>query len=202
MPAIIYENTDRYELDKKLDYYNWDDGFEFPNKIIKHPNCELGTALKAFYLAGGELYLRHNIPESDSTKERLDFLQYLYDRIVTGYYTGRYVGFTLPLTKVQKYKLLKAFPDIPVVFTENITGSKTAERCEQCFVFNISDCLVVCHECNKKSLKIKVDGLTYSVECSNCGYGVATTCIRPCLINNTMPREEFIKYGECRFKVL
>jgi hypothetical protein len=206
MPVIIDKNTDRYELDKKLDYYNWDDGFEFPNQIINHPNCELGTALKTFYLAGGELYLRHDLPENDSTKERFDFLQYLYGKIVNCCYIGRYVGFTLPLNKVQKYKLLKAFSDIPTVFIEDIVGSKTAERCEQCFLFDlvydIYDKFVLCWECNTLSLRIKVEGLTYAVDCTNCGYGVATTCIRPCLINDTTPREEFIKYDKCKFKVL
>jgi len=197
---MIADNTDRYELDKKLDHINLDDGLNLLYQIIDHPNCELGTALKAFYLAEGERYLRHDIAETESTKERLALLGYLYKRITNGCYSGRFVRFTLPFTEVQKYKLLKAFPETPTVFLDGIAGSKTDKRCEQCFVFGISDNLVLCKECNVKALKIEVIGSTYSVNCSNCGYGVACTCFRPCLDNDTTPREEFSKYNECRFR--
>ena len=200
MSTVINKDTGCYELDKKLDYYNWNDGFDLPSQIIDHPNCELGTALKAFYLAEGERYLRHDIAETESPKERLDFLKRLYDRIVNSHYAGRFIGFTLPLTKVRKYKLLKAFPDTPAVFIDEIAGSKTDKRCEQCFVFGLSDNLVTCAECNVKSLKIEVIGSTYSVSCGNCGYGLAATCIRPCLNNDATPREEFSKFHECRFR--
>ena len=196
MSTVINKDTDRYALDKKLDHYNWNDGFDLPVQIINHPNCELGTALKAFYSAEGERYLRCDIVETESPKERLDFLKCLYTRFVNGHYASRFIGFTLPLTKVQKYKLLKAFPDTPAVFLNDIAGSKTAERCEQCFVFGLSANLVTCKECNVKSLRIEVKGSTYSVYCDNCGYGVATTCFRPCSANDTTPREEFSKYHE------
>ena len=29
--AIITKDTDRYGLDKKLDHYNWDDGYDLLN---------------------------------------------------------------------------------------------------------------------------------------------------------------------------
>ena len=198
---MIADNTDRYELDKKLDHYNLNDGLDLLYQIINHPNCELGTALKAFYLAEGERYLRHDIAETESTKKRLALLECLYKRITNGHYIGRFVGFTLSLTKVQKYRLLKAFTDTPAVFLDDITGSKTAERCEQCFVFGISDSLVLCQECNVKALRVEVIESTYSVSCANCGYGVACTCFRPCVVNDTTPREEFSKYKECGFRV-
>ncbi len=30
MPAIISKETGSYELDKKLNHYNWDDGLDLP----------------------------------------------------------------------------------------------------------------------------------------------------------------------------
>ena len=199
--ARIYKDTGRYELDKKLDHYNWENGLDFPNQVVNHPNCELGTALKAFYLAGGELYLRHITEESGLPDGWLEFMGSLYDRVVSGLYTGRFVGFTVPLSKTKRYLLLKAFPDTPDVFINNIAGSKTDERCEQCFVFGLSERLAVCKECKSRSLRIDVDGSTYSVHCDNCGFGLAATCIRPCLVNDTTPKEEFTKYDRCEFRV-
>ncbi len=199
--ARITKNTDRYELDKKLDYYNWNDGFDFPKQVIDHSNCELGTALKVFYLAKGELFLQNKTNETDLPEGWPAFIEYLYGRITSGCYTGRFVSFKVPLSSVQRHKLLKAFPDVPAVFVNDIAGSKTDERCEQCFVFGITDRVVICKECKTHSLRINVEGSTYSVDCENCGFGLAATCIRPCLTNDTTPREEFSKYTECAFRV-
>ena len=37
--------------------YNWDDGFEIPQKILSNKECELSTALVLFYSADGYSYL-------------------------------------------------------------------------------------------------------------------------------------------------
>lgn len=194
-----------YTLDKILDYYNWDDGFELPLEIIHHPNCELATALKAFYLANGELYLQDQALVSKPT-EWLNFLKCLYERIISGCYSGKYIGFEIPLTKVQKYKLLKAVPEIPAVFLEDIIGSKTTERCEQCTfgsnVVTTSEFKDFCPDCDAAdSLVVEMDGVGYSLSCKNCGYHVATTFFRPCYVNDTTPREEFSKYNGCRYRI-
>lgn len=47
----INEMTTADQLDAYLDYYNWDDGFCIPYLIICHPNCELATAINAFWLS-------------------------------------------------------------------------------------------------------------------------------------------------------
>jgi len=49
-PDLLKEQSDAYALDEFIDNYNWDDGLETPYFILKHMNCELGTALKIFYL--------------------------------------------------------------------------------------------------------------------------------------------------------
>ena len=42
-----------------MEYYNWDDGFEIPQKVLSKICCELSTALLIFYLADGERYLEN-----------------------------------------------------------------------------------------------------------------------------------------------
>jgi len=118
------QETSSHELDSNLDSYNWDDGFDFPYKVINHPNCELATALNAFYLAEGMLYLEHGCSECNlSNKAWRDFVEYLYVKIKNSHYSNKLIGFTVPLSKVQKHKLNKAIPDIPTVFLEDISGS-------------------------------------------------------------------------------
>ncbi|MGD1843012.1 MAG: DUF4274 domain-containing protein [Thermonemataceae bacterium] len=43
------------EIDKYAAYYNWDGGYSFLNWVIKHPKCELATALNIYWL-GSPLY--------------------------------------------------------------------------------------------------------------------------------------------------
>lgn len=41
----------KYEkMKEKLDEYNWDDGFDFPRKVVSDSNCDLALALEVFYL--------------------------------------------------------------------------------------------------------------------------------------------------------
>ena len=51
------------DLKKKLDEYNWDDGFEVPRTILADPDCNLALALEIFYLAGGYEYLENQCEE-------------------------------------------------------------------------------------------------------------------------------------------
>ena len=45
------------DLEKLLDEYNWDDGFEIATEILDNPYCDLALALKVIYLADGFAYL-------------------------------------------------------------------------------------------------------------------------------------------------
>jgi len=201
----LKKDVDCYMLDKILTRYNWDDGFDLPLEIIHHPNCERATALKAFYLANGEEYLQDR--ELEGAEEWIGFLRCLYERITNGCYDGKYVSFKAPLTRVQKYKLLKAAPNMPAVFLEDIAGSKNADRCGQCIfgsnVVEVTENKELCFFCGAEdSLVGKIDGLGYSLICKKCGgCNVVTTIIRPCYVNDTTFREEFSKYNECQYRV-
>lgn len=197
---------DCYTLDKILARYNWDDGFELPLKIILHQNCELATALQAFYLAEGSRYLQDKTLADGGQKEWLGFLSCLYERITSGCYGSRFVGFKVPLSRVEQYKLLKAAPDTPEVFLNDIIGSKNADRCEQCaFAAGAVEAQTgeyFCTECGAAdSFTGEITGVAYVLRCKKCGgCNVATTIFRPCYVNDTAPRREFSNYETCRFR--
>lgn len=50
------------KLKIQLKEYNWDDGFEFPRKLLNSPECDLAMALDIFYLADGYGYIQ-NYPD-------------------------------------------------------------------------------------------------------------------------------------------
>ena len=60
-PDLLKEQSDAFALDEFIDNYNWDDGLETPYFILNHRNCELGTALKIFYLGEGIAMVQYKI---------------------------------------------------------------------------------------------------------------------------------------------
>lgn len=114
----IKKEIDCYQLERILENYNWYDGFELPLKIIHHPNWELGTALKAFYLAGGLQYLQDKTLADREPKEWIYFLKCLYEKITIGDYSGIFIAFKIPLSKVQKDKLLKETGKCKTIITK------------------------------------------------------------------------------------
>ena len=49
--------------------YNWDNGFEIPEKIINQKYCDLSTALMIFYKSDGFRYLQERSEERRVGKE-------------------------------------------------------------------------------------------------------------------------------------
>ena len=81
-------------------------------------------------------------------------------------------------------------------------AEKVIKRCEQCIFGAEKQGSDFCPFCNSEnSLIVKMKDACYSVNCKNCDFDVATTFFRPCYIDKTAPREEFIKYNECKFKI-
>lgn len=46
------------DINKAVDEYNWDDGFEFPSEVLENELCDLALALKIFYLGDGYGYFQ------------------------------------------------------------------------------------------------------------------------------------------------
>ena len=101
--------------------YNWDNGFEIPQKVLDNEKCDLSTALLIFHRADGLLYL-----EDKSDKAGLpqwtSFIKRLYEAILTGKYKKGEIEFKVPLSKVQLFKLKKIITAEENIFIENIDG--------------------------------------------------------------------------------
>lgn len=113
------------DLHRILLDYNWDDGFEIPQRITDNKNCELSTALFAFELAEGLTYLQEKSESAYNSykKDWFDFVSSLYSRILNGEFQKGNIKFKPDLTKVQIYKLKKFLDDKDFIFIEE-TGSK------------------------------------------------------------------------------
>lgn len=81
----------------------------------------MGIALLIFYRADGLSYLAEksdnvNLPQWSS------FIKKLYDSILARKYQRGEIGFKVPLSKVQLFKLKKVITEDENIFTENIEG--------------------------------------------------------------------------------
>ena len=101
--------------------YNWNNGFKVPQIIVDNPACSLGTALMLFYLADGFRYLTEKDVDS-AIPDWLEFVSGLYRRIIAGAFADRSIGFEVPLSKVQIFKLKKQLADYEQVFISSIEG--------------------------------------------------------------------------------
>lgn len=88
----INETTDAKTLDEYLGEYNWDDGFALPYLITNHPNCELSTAVNAFWLVEGYVYFSESfwsVSGTDDTKTHADwkeFVVFITENVLGGAY--------------------------------------------------------------------------------------------------------------------
>ena len=120
---FISTTTDSILLHMIAVNYNWDDGFEAPQCIINNKNCDLATALMVFELAEGYI-LFFDEPESDYNVAWFKFVTELKSKIENGFYSKKAIQYIPELSRADKYKLKKAFPDIPDVFLEGIVGEE------------------------------------------------------------------------------
>lgn len=101
--------------------YNWDDGFEIPSLVLKNKCCKLATALAIFYAAGGVEMLVDKQMMNGSSKWA-KFVKGLYNQIMNGKYDKGKVGYTIPLSKVQKYKIGKVITAEEALFITDVEG--------------------------------------------------------------------------------
>lgn len=116
-PDLLSEKSDAYVLDEFIDEYNWDDGLEIPYCILNHPNCELGTALKIFYLGEGSAMLSEGY-QNRTLGHWVEFIEYTYKRVSEGNYQSKLIGFNFPLMESAKENIKKA--GWPEFFIEDI----------------------------------------------------------------------------------
>ena len=102
--------------------YNWDDGFELPQKVLDNKNCETTTALTIFFLAEGDEFLQEK-SKSAYDEEWYSFVYNLYKKIIDGKFKQGEIKFAPPLNKLQIYKLKKVLENEEFIFIEE-TGTK------------------------------------------------------------------------------
>lgn len=101
----FYENDISSESLNELAFtYNWDDGFAIPYLIAKHKNCDKGTALNLFSMAGGfgclERELDGELRPGDS--EQKAFVHALLYRITHDFYADGVVKNTEHMYSVKR----------------------------------------------------------------------------------------------------
>lgn len=104
--AMVKQTEDAEILYSYMYNYNWDNGFEIPQSILDNGKCDLSTALLAFYMADGMVYL-FDKAENGNLPQWSAFIRKLYDSILEGKYEKGHIGFNIPLSRVQLYKLGK-----------------------------------------------------------------------------------------------
>lgn len=101
--------------------YNWDNGFVIPQIILDNKKCDLSIALLIFYRVDGLRYLT-NKSDNEKLSHWFSFIKKLYYLILTGKYQKGKIGFKVPLSRVQIFKLKKVISEKDNIFIENIEG--------------------------------------------------------------------------------
>ena len=106
---------------------NWNNGFEIPRAVLANNFCDAGVALLMFYRADGYRLLEDkDAYKVQSISDWDGFIKDLYDRIRMADFKSSEVEFAPELTKVQKFKLKKASPDLPSIFFDGTIGERVS----------------------------------------------------------------------------
>lgn len=105
----------------KNDILNIDIAQEFACRKLECDDQLSAEELLIFYRVDGLSYLED---KSDNAKlpQWSSFIKKLYDSILTGKYQRGKIGFKVPLSKLQLFKLKKVITEEENIFIENIEG--------------------------------------------------------------------------------
>jgi hypothetical protein len=117
---LLARITRTQDLSQLIDVYNWDDGFVVPNAVMTHCACDLGIALKMFWLSDGAQLFSDSLDESKSPRPWIDFCKTLISRITTGTYVSNTTAYTVPINSIAKKKL--ANRSVPTILYTDVTG--------------------------------------------------------------------------------
>lgn len=118
----INKTTDNRKLHDIAIDYNWDDGLEVPNCILNNENCDLGTALMLFELAGGydEYFCDIHGDKNYLPHDMHNFILNLKSRIENRDFKNQSINYIPNLTKTMQYKIKKIDPNIDNIFIEGL----------------------------------------------------------------------------------
>ncbi len=115
----IDSSDDLYEL---LDHYNWDDGFQIPEAIARHPKCDLAIAQKLFWLAASDHFLEPGFEINEYNQDNYSFSKKLSENIIQGNYQIGHLSHDQCFNKITIHKYKKS--QFPEVFYEPVIGKK------------------------------------------------------------------------------
>lgn len=117
----INKIVDNRKLHDIATNYNWDDGLEVPKCILNNENCDLGTALMLFELAGGyDEYFCHIHSSNNSSSDIQKFISNLKNKIENRDFKNQSINYIPNLTKTMQYKIKKIDPNIDIIFIEGL----------------------------------------------------------------------------------
>lgn len=117
---LIYETNNSVLLHMIAVNYNWDDGFDIPECIIQNKYCDLGTALMIFDFADGYSFLLDNDEITDTYWK--NFTEKLKLEIQNGKFKTQKIKYIPELSRADKLKFKKLYPDLDGVFSEGTAG--------------------------------------------------------------------------------
>lgn len=117
--SILDINSSAKKLNQFVDNYNWDDGLEVPYYIMNHVNCDLGTALKMFYLSDGLEILDDEFYEYFD-KKWVCFVELLYNKIKNNEFKIKENSYKIPLSIVEREQLKKSGKIAEIFLTDII----------------------------------------------------------------------------------
>jgi hypothetical protein len=120
--TYVSEITNEETLFVYAHNYNWDNGFDAPKAILQNSCCTLSIALLIFYRADGIIFLQDK-KSAEGTKEWIDFVSDLYNKILANEFTRGNAAFNPGLSKVEEFKLRKSLSEKEKVFIEAIEGT-------------------------------------------------------------------------------
>lgn len=102
---ILLDDCSAKSLSDFIDNYNWDDGFEVPYFIMNHSNCDLGIALKMFYMNDGLDILDDSFNDYFD-KKYVCFVELLYNKIKNEEFKVGVNSYVVPLSMEDKEELI------------------------------------------------------------------------------------------------
>lgn len=122
---LINEISNEKELHMLIYNYNWDDGFEIPNAVINNKFCDFATALMTFYLSDGYSVLSDmELLENNLVSEWKSFMINLLNRIKRRDFQTSKLSYSIPLSKVQMFKIRKSISDDLEILLTDVAGEE------------------------------------------------------------------------------
>ncbi len=116
----IKKSNNVYFLLESAQVYHWNDGMSLPMAIIKHPMCDLGTALYMFWTGECLSYYLGESTRNEYNNDRADYCELLAEKLLNQSFKLGPISFDPGINRVWLYKYRKM--GVPEVFYTPVVG--------------------------------------------------------------------------------